>query len=132
MFMELTGKKDYGMRFAIICGLPLDGIKDSVPYTILEITDDGHVIIDERRLPFDKAKYVSAVKKSTQYREANVWTQVIHREQTTALEQMYYFLVFVEQYANDIGDDRRPYSVETWEKAFEIWNRQQVKSHAVE
>ena len=25
----------------------------------------------------------------------------------------------------NIGDDRRPYSLETWEKAFEIWNKQQ-------
>ena len=69
------------------CGLPLDGIRDSAPYTVLEITDDGHVIIEEKRIPFDKAEYVSKVKNSAQYQEANVWSQVILREQTTALEQ---------------------------------------------
>ena len=106
------------------CGLPLDGIRDSAPYTVLEITDDGHVIIEEKRIPFDKAEYVSKVKNSAQYQEANVWSQVILREQTTALEHMYFFLAFVEQYACDIGDDKRPYSLKTWEKAFEIWDQQ--------
>ncbi len=66
------------------------------------------------------AGYIKEVKKSAQFREANVWSQVIFREQTTALEQMHFFLAFVEQYANNIGDDRRPYSRKTWEKAFEI------------
>ena len=35
------------------CGLPLDGIKDSVPYTVLEIGDDGSVDIEEKRIAFD-------------------------------------------------------------------------------
>ena len=107
------------------CGLPLDGISDSVPYTILEITDDGCVSIEEKRIPFDKAGYVNEMKASIQYREANVWSRVILREWTTALEHMYFFLEFVEHYANETGDDRRPYSLETWEKAFEIWDRNQ-------
>ncbi|MCR5324096.1 MAG: metallophosphatase family protein [Lachnospiraceae bacterium] len=104
------------------CGLPLDGIKDSVPYTILEIGDEGRISYEEKRVPFDKDSYISEVMLTSQFTEANVWTKVIIREQTTALEHMYFFLKFVEQYAKDIGDDIRPYSVETWERAFEKWN----------
>ena len=107
------------------CGLPLDGIRDSVPYTVLEITDAGQVRIEEKRVPFDKAAYIGAVTRTGQYREAGVWSRVIIRELATAREHIYYFLAFAEQYAKEIGDDRRPYAVDTWEKAYELWNRQQ-------
>ena len=35
---------------------------------------------------------------------------------------MTFFLEFVEQYAQEIGDTRWPFSVETWENAYEIWD----------
>ena len=79
-------------------------------------------------IPFDKNAYIRELMQTGQYREANVWTRVIIREQETALEHMYFFLAFVEQYAKEIGDDRRPFTLETWEKAYEIWQRQQ-KDH---
>ena len=107
------------------CGLPLDGIRDSIPYTVLEITETGQVKIEAKRVPFDKAAYSSAVIRSGQYREANVWSRVILREWETAVEHMHFFLAFAEQYARDIGDDRRPYAPDTWERAFEKWDRQQ-------
>ena len=106
------------------CGLPLDGIRDSIPYTVLEITEDGQVQIEEKRIPFDKAAYIRAMIRTGQYREANVWSRVIMKELVTAREHMYYFLAFAEQYAKDTGDERRPFATETWEKAFEIWNRE--------
>ncbi len=107
------------------CGLPLDGIRDSIPYTVLEITKEGQVNIEEKRVPFDKAAYARAFMQTGQYMEANVWSRVILREWTLAREHIHYFLSFAERYAKDIGDDRRPYSLETWEKAYEIWSRQQ-------
>ena len=107
------------------CGLPLDGIRDSVPYTMLEITDAGQVIIEEKRIPFDKRAYISAVRQTGQYREANVWTRVIMHELDTAREYMHFFLAFAEQYAQTIRDERRPFSVETWEGAYQIWEQQQ-------
>lgn len=107
------------------CGLPLDGIRDSVPYTMLEITAAGQVIIEEKRIPFDKRAYISAVRQTGQYREANVWTRVIMHELDTAREYMHFFLAFVEQYAQTIRDERRPFSVETWEGAYQIWEQQQ-------
>lgn len=107
------------------CGLPLDGIKDSVPYTVLEIGDDGSVDIEEKRIAFDKEDYIDKMTRSGQYREANVWCKVIMREQETAIEHMYFFLAFVTHYAEETGDERRPFAVDTWEKAYEIWERQQ-------
>ena len=82
---------------------------------MLEITEDGRVRIEERRLPFDKAAYISMLTQTGQYREAGVWTRVIMRELATAREHMYYFLAFVKEYALSIGDERRPYAVDTWE-----------------
>ena len=107
------------------CGLPLDGLRDSVPYTLLEITDGGRVEIEEKRVPFDKQAYIRDMTRTEQFREANVWSRVIMRELAFAREHIYYFLHFTEGYAKEIGDDRRPYCVETWEKAFKLWNEQQ-------
>ena len=107
------------------CGLPLDGIRDSVPYTVLEITESGQVKTEERRVPFDKAAYIRDLSQSGQFREANVWTRVIIREQEQAREYMYFFLRFAEQYAKETGDDRRPYAADTWEKAYSAWEKQQ-------
>ena len=92
---------------------------------ILEITESGDVKIEEKRIPFDKAAYISAVRQTGQYREAGVWTRVIMRELAAAQEHVFFFLSFAEQYANEIQDSRRPFSLVTWEKAFEIWDRQQ-------
>lgn len=37
---------------------------------------------------------------------------------------MLFFLECVEKYATEIGDTRQPFSVPTWEKAFELWKKQ--------
>ncbi len=104
------------------CGLPLDGIKNSIPYTILKITDNAQVNIEQKRLPFDKASYINSIKQTTQYEQAKIWTEVIIEELSTAREQLYFFLSSVEQYAKKIGDGRRPYALDTWEKAYEEWS----------
>ena len=103
------------------CGLPLDGKKDSMPYTILEITDDGKVSIEEKRVPFDKASYINSLRQSDQYKQARVWTELIIEELSTCRERLYFFLAFVKEYAEKIGDERRPYALDTWEKAYEAY-----------
>lgn len=103
------------------CGLPLDGKINSIPYTILEIHEDGQVIVEEKRIPFDKEEYIQILRNSDQIKYANVWTKIIEKELKTGLEHLYFFLCYAEQYANQIGDTRRPYAVDTWEKAFELW-----------
>ena len=107
------------------CGLPLDGIRDSVPYTVLEISGDGEVTVEEKRVPFDKQAYISALTRTGQYREARPWSRAIMRELAFAREHIHYFLGFTENYAREIGDERRPFAPDTWEKAFELWEQQQ-------
>ena len=106
------------------CGLPLDGIRNSIPYTILEISDNGHVTIEEKRLPFSMEDYIDILKKSDQYEKANVWTKIIIKELNSGFEHLYFFLRYVEEYADKIGDTRRPFAVDTWEKAYELWEKE--------
>ncbi|MBR4731370.1 MAG: metallophosphoesterase family protein [Lachnospiraceae bacterium] len=103
------------------CGLPLDAIKDSLPYSILTVTEDGEIRLEEIRVPFSMADYVEEVKKTTQYAEANVWSKVIFQELLTAREHLMFFLWFADAFANEMGDHQRPFTVETWEKAYEAW-----------
>ena len=81
--------------------------------------------IEEKRIPFDKAAYIRSLTQSSQFREARVWSSVILRELALAREHMHYFLAFVKQYAESIGDERRPYATDTWEKAWENWESRQ-------
>lgn len=105
------------------CGLPLDYIQDSVPYTVLSVSEGGKVGIEEVRVTFDKQGYAEVLRNSEQFKEANVWTKVITKEWLKTHEHMTFFLEFVERYAQEIGDPRRPFAVDTWENAYEIWNR---------
>ena len=79
--------------------------------------------IEEVRVPFDKQGYAEVLRNSEQFREANVWTKVITKEWLKTHEHMTFFLEFVEQYTRETGDPRRPFAVDTWENAYEIWNR---------
>ena len=104
------------------CGLPLDAIEGSIPYSILTITESGETSVEEVRIPFDKESYVEELKQTMQYVEANIWTKVIFRELLTAREHMMFFLQFVNEYAEKIGDPVRPFSVKTWEAAYDAWD----------
>ncbi len=105
------------------CGLPLDGIRNIAPYTVLEIAEDGKVRIEEIRVPFDRTAYMNAFMQTGQFREANVWSRVIMRELDNAQEHIWFFLAFAEQYARKTGDERRPFAVDTWEKAYALWEQ---------
>ena len=114
------------------CGLPLDGKKNSIPYTILEITDDGLISVDEKRLPVDTEKYIHILRSSDQFKYAAVWSKIIEKELRTGLEHLYFFLCYVEEYANKIGDKRRPYAVDTWENAYELWEAEFEKEAGIQ
>lgn len=104
------------------CGLPLDCTVDvGIPYTILDISDDGTVVVEERRIPFDVDEYIEVLRHSDQFVKANVWSKVIIKELKTRREYMFSFLEFAEEYAVQTGDVQRPFSVPTWEKAYELW-----------
>ena len=106
------------------CGLPLDGIKNSIPYTILDISDDGKVMIRQRRILFDMEKYTEELKKTDQYKEANVWSKVIITELLTAKDHLISFIDRVGSYADSIGDLRRPFAVDTWEEGYNVWRKE--------
>ena len=106
------------------CGLPLDGVTGSIPYTVLDISDAGNIIVEEKRIPFDMGAYIDVLIRSDQFVEANVWSNIIIQELRTAREHLFYFLRFVEKYADQIGDKRRPFMLDTWEKAYELWLKQ--------
>ncbi len=103
------------------CGLPLDGIAGSVPYSILEISDAGKITVEEKRVPFNMEAYIQLFMRSEQFIKANVWSKVMIPELRTAKEHISSFLRFVKAYAEEIGDQRRPFMVDTWEKAYELW-----------
>ena len=72
--------------------------------------------------------YIRAVTRTGLFREANVWARVIMRELAMATEHVHFFLGFAARYAEAIRDDRRPYALDTWEKAFGIWDSRQEGS----
>ncbi len=103
------------------CGQPLDGIADSMPYALLTVAADGSVSVQLRRVPFDKNAYLVRFRQSGQWEAAHVWSQLVEQDLLTAREHTYYFLRYVEEYAREIGDRQRPFSVPTWEQAFARW-----------
>lgn len=105
------------------CGLPLDCLAGTVPYTVLEVDENGEVSVDERRVVFDVRSYADSLLETSQYEQAPVWTQVIRKELLSAKEHLQPFLKHMETYAQQIGDERRPYAVDTWEKGYDLWNR---------
>ena len=104
------------------CGLPLDGIENTLPYTILDI-ENGNVKVEHIRVYFDLVSYSKTLKDSTQFKEANVWTKIIMKELSSSREKITFFIDYVNRYANDIGDNRRPFAVDTWETAYDKWEK---------
>ncbi len=103
------------------CGLPLDCVRGSVPYALLEVNGPGAWRAECRRVPFDMERAAAAIRSSSQYREARVWSEVVMRELPLAREHISFFLRHTEEYARRIGDQRRPFAVDTWEAAYQDW-----------
>ncbi len=109
------------------CGLPLDCVTEGMPYTIIDLSDSENIMVEEKRVSVDKKEHLDNIIQSEQFLKANVWSKVIIKELSTAREHLTFFLRFVEKYAIQIGDKQRPYSVETWEKAYELWDEKLKK-----
>lgn len=90
----------------------------------------GFAVMEERRVAFDTEAYLEAFCKSGQYENANVWSRGIVRELRTCREQMNFFLQFVEEYAQKIGDSRRPFALSTWKQAFAEWENDMRRRNA--
>lgn len=102
------------------CGLPLDCGAFGAAYSLLTI-DDGHVSVEERRIPYDAEELIAQAKATGQYAAARVWTEIIFSEWRTVREKVYQFLHHCERYAERIGDPRRPFAKDTWEAAYAEW-----------
>ena len=102
------------------CGLPLDAVTEGTPYALLDVADDGFSA-KEMRAQFDSEAYLETFKQSSHYKKAMVWSRIIEMELSKKCEHKMFFLRFMEKYADSIGDKKRPFSVDTWEKGFEEW-----------
>ncbi len=103
------------------CGLPLDGCKPfGAVYSLLTI-DDGHITVEERRIPYNVEALIAQARGTEQYAAARVWTELIASEWRTMREKVCFFLRFCEDYAIRINDERRPFAKPTWEAAFREW-----------
>jgi len=105
------------------CGEPLDCIKDGIPYTVLDISPSGRITFAQRRALLDKAGYIERLRQSEQFEKAHVWSSLVIKAWETRREQVMPFLQYVEKYAVATGDTQRPFSLPTWEKAFERWQK---------
>lgn len=105
------------------CGLPMDCEQFGAPYTLLTV-DANHVSVEERRVRYDVYDLIEKVKKTSQYKEAYVWSELTFKEWLHSRDHVDFFLEFAEDYARTIGDDRRPIEKDTWEEAFVHWDKE--------
>lgn len=104
------------------CGLPLDCGEFGAAWSMLTI-ENGHVSVEERRIPYDAEQLIHQVKNTGQYVHARIWSEIIFSEWRTCREKVYQFLCSCDRYAHEINDDRRPFARDTWEDAFEQWQK---------
>lgn len=104
------------------CGLPLDCEEFGAPYTLLTV-DQEHMSVEERRVRYDVYDLIDQVKRTSQYKEAYVWSEITFKEWIRSRDHVDFFLEFAEEYANKIGDRRRPFAKETWRDAFAQWEK---------
>lgn len=102
------------------CGLPLDCGAFGAAYSLLTV-EDGHVSVEERRIPYDVEELIVQAKATPQYTAARVWSEIIFSEWRTCREKVYQFLAHCERYADAIGDVRRPFARGTWADAYTQW-----------
>lgn len=103
------------------CGLPQDCEAFGAPYTLLTVEGE-HVSVEERRVRYPVYDLIEEVKKTSQYKEAYVWSEITFREWVHSRDYVDPFLKFTEEYANKIGDARRPFAKKTWQEAYDLWS----------
>ncbi len=102
-------------------GLPLDcDAQLCAVYSLLTI-ENGRVTVQERRIPYDAEALIARAKTTGQYASARIWSEIIFSEWRTGREKVYQFLQRCEEYAQRIGDPRRPFAKDTWQAAYAQW-----------
>lgn len=102
------------------CGLPLDCTEFGAPYTLLTV-ENGIASVEERRVKYDVYSLIEKAKATEQYEKVPIWSEVIFKEWMTGHEKLFFFLKYVEEFAQRIGDERRPFAHDTWQAAYEEW-----------
>lgn len=116
---------DFGGRVLVnpgSVGLPLDCGEQGAAYSLMTI-ENGEVSVEERRVPYDLECLIGKIRQTGQYTAARIWTETIFSELRTRREKVAQFLWSCEEYANRIGDTRRPFARDTWEAAYDEWTR---------
>lgn len=103
-------------------GLPLDCGTQGASYSLLTIEDDA-VSVEERRVPYNVECLIRKIRETGQYAAAHIWTETIISELRTCREKVAQFLWHCEEYADRIGDIRRPFAKNTWQAAFDEWTQ---------
>lgn len=55
--------------------------------------------------------------------DSYVWGKVTFYDWIHSRDYIDFFLQYVEDYANEIGDSRRPFVKKTWREVFEKWEK---------
>lgn len=105
------------------CGIPLD-FPNFAPYTILETSNSGYCV-EELRVSYDLEKTVKEFRESDLYSQSKVFSEIIIKQLYSGREHFRFFFEYISDYANRINYNSRFYSIDVWEKAYEMWCEEQ-------
>jgi predicted phosphodiesterase len=101
------------------CGVPLDN-DTRASYTILDC-EGMECEVEERRVSYDIEHVIREYKKSELYKTAEIVGRINIMHLNMGLVYLNNFLRYVDDMANELGDESRPYSNELWRSAGETW-----------
>lgn len=99
--------------------------KEMIPHD--KLLDEINGILDQDRVFLDKQEqmrkgiYIFGHSHIQWHKEIYVWSSVMFQDWIHSRNHIDFFLQYAEDYANEIGDSRRPLAKETWRNAFEKW-----------
>lgn len=99
------------------CGMPLD-FQTTAAYSLIEY-NSGRWQICERRVPYDVALCIRALRESDLYKAAPDFSEVITEQLQSAMERVSFLISLAENFAIEAGEDGKaqPFSNEVWIKA---------------
>lgn len=100
------------------CGFQL-GVDPKVPYTILDIGEA--VRIEERSVAYDNVEAIELLKNSKLYEVAPDWCKHLEVHIGKGEESVSFFLQFLIEVADELGDTERPVKNSTWIEACRRW-----------
>ncbi len=101
------------------CGVPLD-MANYAPYSVLD-TSKGEMSVEEYRVAYDIEMLLKEYRNSELYDYAKVFCGIIDIHLTKGREYMSSFLEYLNDYADQIDDNIRPFSQKTWETGYDLW-----------